>query len=90
MAASQVLKLQPTHHRHHTNTAVSDFDINGFSLTDDGENASFLPISQKDFKFLQSTITISLHVNHSCNFEGNWKYFHCGESSRGLPYFTQK
>lgn len=49
-AASQVLMAEPSHH---TNTTASLFDINRFSLTYDGENASFLPIiSQRDAKCL--------------------------------------
>lgn len=49
---------EPSHCRHHTSTTASLFDINGFSLTYDGENASFLPIiSQRDAKCLQSAVT---------------------------------
>lgn len=54
-AASQVLMAEPSHH---TNTTASLFDINRFSLTYDGENASFLPIiSQRDAKCLYSAAT---------------------------------
>lgn len=52
-AASQVLMAEPSHRRHHMNTTASLSDINRFSLTYDGENASFLPIiSQRDAKCL--------------------------------------
>lgn len=52
-AASPVLMAEPSRCRHHPNTAASLFDINGFSLTYDGKNASFLPIiSQRDAKCL--------------------------------------
>lgn len=89
MGASQELKLQPSHGRHHTDTLASDFDINGFHLTDDGENASFLPISQKHFKFLQSSTTIPPPIRHSYNFEGNWENFQCGGRRKDLTYFIQ-